>query len=470
MSSPQASAHTYDVIALGGGSGGLAAAERAAQLGKRALVVEPHGLGGTCVNLGCVPKKVMWYGAQTAHAIHNAGGFGFDVELKGFSWRKLVEGRRGYIKAIGDWWAGYARDQGIDLVQGYGRFVDKHTIEVNGERYTAPHIVVSTGGRPFVPPVPGAELGITSDGFFGLDEQPKRVAILGGGYIGVEIAGLMRALGSEVLLADIMPRILMPFDQMMSETLTQHMRDEGIELRLPFRAAGLRHTEQGIVIDCAEGETHPDCLGPFDAVIWAAGRKPNTDNIGLDVAGVTVEPNGFVPTDAFQNTNVPGIYAIGDITGRAALTPVAIAAGRRLMMRLFADQPSARLDYDNIPSVVFSHPPIGTVGLTEAQAREQYGSAVTVYQTGFTPMKYALAAHKAPTAMKLVCVGVEEKVVGVHIIGDGADEMLQGFGVAVKAGLTKADFDNTVAIHPTSSEELVTLKVPNPAPEDASVE
>lgn len=460
MSSSQASAQSFDLIALGGGSGGLAAAERAAQLGKRVLLVEPNGLGGTCVNLGCVPKKVMWYGAQIADAIHNAEGFGFDVELKGFSWRKLVDGRRAYIKMIGDWWEGYAtKDLGIELVKGYGRFVDKHTIEVNGQHYTAPHIVVSTGGRPFVPPVPGAELGINSDGFFGLDEQPKRVAILGGGYIGVEIAGLMRALGSEVTLADIAPRILMPFDLLLSETLTQHMRDEGIALHLPFRSAGLRKTEDGIVIDGAEGEI----LGPFDSVIWAAGRKPNTDGIGLDVAGVEVQPNGFVPTDAFQNTNVPGVYAIGDITGRMALTPVAVAAGRRLMMRLFADQPQAKLDYDNIPSVVFSHPPMGTVGMTEAQAREQYGTAVTVYQTDFTPMKYALAVHKAPTAMKLVCAGVNEKVVGVHVIGDGADEMMQGFGVAVKAGLTKADFDNTVAIHPTSSEELVTLKVPNPA-------
>ncbi|MEW6444736.1 MAG: glutathione-disulfide reductase [Pseudomonadota bacterium] len=456
MSSPR----TYDLIALGGGSGGLAAAERAAQLGKRVLVVEPYGLGGTCVNLGCVPKKVMWYGAQIAHAIHNAEGFGFDVELKGFSWRKLVEGRRAYIKMIGDWWEGYAtKDLGIERVRGHGRFINASTIEVSGELYTAPHIVVSTGGRPFVPPVAGAELGITSDGFFALDEQPRRVAILGGGYIGVEIAGLMRALGSDVTLADIAPRILMPFDPMLSETLQNHMRDEGIKLRLPFRSAGLRKTDDGIVIDGAEGEA----LGPFDAVIWAAGRKPNTDAIGLDAAGVEVQPNGFVLTDSFQNTNVPGIYAIGDITGRMALTPVAVAAARRLVMRLFAGQAESRLDYDNIPSVVFSHPPIGTVGMTEAQAREQYGSAVTVYQTEFTPMKYALAAHKAPTAMKLVCAGVGEKVVGVHIIGDGADEMLQGFGVAVKAGLTKADFDNTIAIHPTSSEELVTLKTPNPA-------
>ncbi|OYY75464.1 MAG: glutathione-disulfide reductase [Gammaproteobacteria bacterium 28-57-27] len=455
MSTPQ----HFDLIALGGGSGGLAAAERAAQLGKRVLLIEPNALGGTCVNLGCVPKKLMWYGAQVAESLRNAAGFGFDVEVKGFSWKTLVDARRARVKGIGDWWAGYAVEQGITLVKGYGRFVNANTVEVDGEQYTAPHIVVSTGGRPFVPPVPGADLGITSDGFFALDEQPKRVAILGGGYIGVEIAGLMRSFGSEVTVADIAPRILMPFDLMLSETLSQHMRHEGIELRMPFRTAGLRKTDDGIVIDGAEGEA----LGPFDCVIWAAGRKPNTEAIGLDVAGVEVQPNGFVPTDAYQNTNVAGIYAIGDITGRVALTPVAVAAGRRLMMRLFAGQAEAKLNYDNIPSVVFSHPPMGSVGLTETQAREQFGMAVTVYQTDFTPMKYAMVAHKSPTAMKLVCVGTEEKVIGVHIIGDGADEMLQGFGVAVKAGLTKADFDNTVAIHPTSSEELVTLKVPNPA-------
>ena len=445
----------FDLIALGGGSGGLAAAERAAQLGKRVLLIEPNALGGTCVNLGCVPKKLMWYGAQVAESLRNAAGFGFDVEVKGFSWKTLVDARRARVKGIGDWWAGYAVEQGITLVKGLGRLVNASTVEVDGVQYSAPHIVVSTGGRPFVPPVPGAELGITSDGFFALDEQPQRVAILGGGYIGVEIAGLMRSFGSEVTVADIAPRILMPFDLMLSETLSQHMRHEGIELRMPFRSAGLRKTDAGIVIDGAEGEA----LGPFDCVIWAAGRKPNTDGIGLDAAGVEVQPNGFVPTDEYQNTNVPGVYAIGDITGRMALTPVAVAAGRRLIMRLFAGQAEAKLSYDNIPSVVFSHPPMGSVGLTETQAREQFGTAVTVYQTDFTPMKYAMVAHKAPTAMKLVCAGVEEKVVGIHLIGDGADEMLQGFAVAVKAGLSKVDFDNTVAIHPTSSEELVTLKV-----------
>ncbi len=450
--------HDFDLITLGGGSGGLAAAERAAQLGKKVLLIEPNPLGGTCVNLGCVPKKLMWYGAQVAESLHNAAGFGFDVEIKSFSWAKLVASRRAQVQGIANWWEGYAvKDLGITLVKGYGRLADEQTVEVNGVRYRAPHIVISTGGRPFVPPVPGAELGITSDGFFALDEQPKRVCILGGGYIGVEIAGLLRALGSEVTLADIAPRILMPFDTLLSGTLSEHMRHEGIALHLPFQAQALRKTEEGIVIDGSQGEV----LGPFDCLIWAAGRKPNTADIGLEAAGVEVQPNGFVPTDAYQNTNVPGVYAIGDITGRAPLTPVAVAAGRRLMMRLFAGESASKLDYDNIPSVVFSHPPMGTVGLTEAQARETYGAAVSVYQTEFTPMKYAMAPHKAPTAMKLVCVGEDEKVVGVHIIGDGADEMLQGFAVAVKAGLTKADFDNTVAIHPTSSEELVTLKAAN---------
>ena len=452
---------SFDLIVLGGGSGGLAAAERAAQLGKRVLLIEPHALGGTCVNLGCVPKKLMWYGSQVAESLRNAAGFGFDVDVKSFSWKTLVDARRAKVKGIGDWWAGYAtKDLGITLVKGRGRLVDAQTVEVDGAQFTAAHIVLSTGGHPFVPPVPGAELGITSDGFFALDELPKRVAILGGGYIGVEIAGLMRSFGSEVTVADIAPHILMPFDLMLSETLSEHMRHEGIDLRMPFRTAGLRKTDDGILIDGAEGEA----LGPFDCVIWAAGRKPNTQGIGLEAAGVEVQANGFVPTDEYQNTNVAGVYAIGDMTGRLALTPVAVAAGRRLMMRLFAGQTEAKLSYDNVPSVVFSHPPMGSVGMTEAQAREAFGADVTIYQTDFTPMKYAMAAHKAPTAMKLVCAGADEKVVGIHIIGDGADEMLQGFAVAVKAGLTKADFDNTVAIHPTSSEELVTLKVPNPAP------
>lgn len=454
----QSSTH-YDLIALGGGSGGLAVAEKAAQYGKRVAVVEPFKLGGTCVNNGCVPKKVMWFAANLAHAIEDAPHFGFDVTVGGpLDWKKLIEGRRRYIGRINNYWDGYARDMGIEVIPGEARFADARSIEVNGVRYTADHIVIATGGRPFVPPVPGAELGMTSDGFFALEERPQRVAVIGGGYIGVELAGVLRAFGSEVTVLDMVDRVIAPFDTLLSDTLMDEMRKQGIALHLPFRVQRLERTGEGIVIHGEAGEA----LGAFEGVIWAAGRVPNTDRLALELAGVERLRNGVVPIDAYQNTNVPGIYAIGDITGRAPLTPVAIAAGRRLADRLFGGMSTRKMDYDTIPTVVFAHPPLGTVGLTEAQAREQYGAQVRIYETSFTPMRYALSSHGVKTAMKLVCAGEDEKVVGVHIIGDGADEMLQGFAVAVKAGLTKAQFDDTVAIHPTSSEELVTLKTPNP--------
>ncbi len=447
----------FDLIVLGGGSGGLAVAERAAQNGQNVAMIEPSKLGGTCVNLGCVPKKVMWYAANMAHDRHDAPNWGVPGGEGPVDFGKLVAGRRRYINMINEFWDGYAEQLGITVIPGYGRLAGDRKVEVDGAMYEADHIVVSTGGHPFVPPVPGADLGITSDQFFDLETLPNRVAVIGGGYIGVELAGVLRSFGSEVTVLDMLDSVVAPFDSILRETLTENLGLMGIELKLPFRVAQLSKSDDGTVIEGADGEK----LGPFDTVIWAVGRAPNTRNIGLDVAGVEVQKNGIVPTDAFQNTNVPGIYAIGDITGRAPLTPVAIAAGRRLVDRLFKGQTDAKLDYDNIPTVVFAHPPLGTVGLTEEAAREQFGDdAVTIYETSFTPMRYALSESGFKTAMKLVCVGKEERVAGLHIIGDGADEMLQGFAVAVKAGLTKAQFDDTVAIHPTSSEELVTLKTP----------
>ncbi|MGC9456254.1 MAG: glutathione-disulfide reductase [Halothiobacillaceae bacterium] len=447
----------YDLIALGGGSGGLAVAEKAAAFGKKVAVVEPRKLGGTCVNLGCVPKKVMWYGAHLREAAMEAPQWGQPLTIDGpFDFGKLVSGRRKYIDMITNYWNGYAKELGLDVLAGFGRFVDERTIEVDGQQYTADHIVISVGGKPFVPPVPGAELGMTSDDFFDMETLPKRVAVIGGGYIGVELAGVLRSLGSEVTVLDMVDSVLAPFDELLRDVLTSEMVKQGINLELPFRVGSLQSRDDGVVIEGADGRE----LGPFDKVIWAAGRAPATAELGLEAAGVTMERNGVVPTDAFQNTNVPGIYAIGDITGRAPLTPVAIAAGRRLAERLFDGKADRKLDYDNIPTVVFAHPPLGTVGMTEAQAREAHGNDVTVYETRFTPMRYALSDHGVETAMKLVCVGSDERVVGIHLIGDGADEMLQGFAVAVKAGLTKAQFDDTVAIHPTSSEELVTLKTP----------
>lgn len=447
----------FDMIVLGGGSGGLAVAERASQNGRKVAVVEPKALGGTCVNVGCVPKKVMWYAANLAHDRHDAADWGFPEAPGSVDFGALAKKRREFIDGITRFWNGYAKDLKLEVIEGYGRLAGDKKVDVDGTTYTADHIVLSTGGRPLVPPVPGAELGITSDGFFELDEQPGKVAVIGGGYIGVELAGVMRSLGSEVTLLDMLDTVLAPFDPMVRETADENLEHQGIERHLPFKVASLEKTDDGTVIHGADGEQ----LGPFNQVIWAVGRKPNTDDIGLDKAGVEVEKNGMIPVDTYQNTNVPGIYAIGDIIGKYPLTPVAIAAGRRLSDRLFDGQTDAHLEYDTIPTVVFAHPPLGTVGLTEPQAIEQFGEKeVTIYETTFTPMRYALSSSGFKTAMKLVCVGKEERVAGLHLVGDGADEMLQGFAVAVKARLTKADFDNTVALHPTSAEELVTLKTP----------
>jgi glutathione reductase (NADPH) len=452
----------YDLIAIGAGSGGLAVAEKAAQLGKRVAVIEAERTGGTCVNHGCVPKKVMWYAAHLAHAADDASAFGIPVTRNSTDWQKLIANRDRYITNINQYWDRYLQEKGIDYIQGYGRFIDSRTLQVNGQRYRAPHIVIATGSHPSIPQVPGAELGITSDGFFRLECQPERVAIIGSGYIGVELAGMLNALGSDVSLIALEERVLERFDPMLSEVLMDQMRKQGIALHLRYETAGLVQTATGIALDSVDGTR----LDGFDCVIWAVGRTPNTASLDLHVAGVESRVNGIIPVDDYQNTNVPGIYAIGDVTGRIPLTPVAITAGRRLGERLFEHQPERRMDYEDVPSVVFTHPPIASIGLTEPQARERHGDAVTVYQTHFTPMRYALTEAAASTAMKLVCAGDEQRIVGIHLIGDNADEMLQGFAVAVKMGATKADFDSTVAIHPTSAEELVTLKTPEPPPVD----
>lgn len=444
----------FDLIAIGGGSGGLAAAERAAAAGRRVAIIESHGLGGTCVHAGCVPKKVMWYAAQAAHAVADAPGFGVRAEAGVVDWPHLVARRNAYIGGIDAHWNGYAERLGITVIRGNARFVGPRTVTVGTERYSADHIVVATGGRPIVPPVPGAELGLTSDDFFALDRQPRRVAVVGGGYIGVELAGMLRALGSKVTVVALEQRLLEVFDPMISEVLQENMAAEGIDIHMPFQVSGLYQTAAGKTLAGADGSS----LSGFDAVVWAVGRAPNTRDLHLRAAGVDADPAGYIPVDGWQNTSAAGVYAIGDVTGAKSLTPVAIAAGRKLAARLFEGQANAQLDSENIPSVVFTHPPVGTIGMTEAEAVARHCEEVTVYETRFTPMRFALSAHPKETAMKLVCAGPDQRVVGLHMIGDGADEMLQGFAVAVKMGATKADFDRTVAIHPTSAEELVTFK------------
>ncbi|MFP1882771.1 glutathione-disulfide reductase [Lonsdalea quercina] len=446
----------YDYLAIGGGSGGIASINRAAMYGKKCALIEAKYLGGTCVNVGCVPKKVMWHAAQIAEAIHNySPDYGFDVTVNGFNWDTLVKNRSAYIDRIHHSYDNVLGKNQVEVIRGFARFVDAHTVEVNGEEITADHILIATGGRPTLPDVPGAEYGINSDGFFELDALPRRVAVVGAGYIAVEIAGVLNALGAETHLFVRKHAPLRQFDPLIVDTLVEVMKAEGPSLHTESTPkAVVKNADGSLTLQLEDGKSQTvDCL------IWAIGRQPATDNLNLQAAGVALDDRGYVQVDKFQNTNVSGIYAVGDNTGAVELTPVAVAAGRRLSERLFNNKPNEHLDYTNIPTVVFSHPPIGTVGLTEPQAREKYGDEqVNVYQSSFTAMYTAVTQHRQPCRMKLVCVGPEEKVVGVHGIGFGVDEMLQGFAVAVKMGATKQDFDNTVAIHPTGAEEFVTMR------------
>ena len=444
----------YDLVVIGGGSGGLAHAQRAAEHGARAAVIEPGPLGGTCVNVGCVPKKIMWYAADHAHHLHHAKDYGFDIELAGHDWAGLKRRRDAYIRRLNGIYASNLEKRKVDLVAGRARFCDPHTLEVGNRRLTAARIVIATGGYPTVPDLPGAELGITSDGFFELEERPRRVLVAGSGYIAVELAGVFALLGSEVMQLVRKGGILRDFDAMLGAELADAMRATGIALHTNAAPARVDRTDAGLVVT-TEDERH---FGPVDCVLWAVGRIANTRDLGLEAAGVHTELTGCIPTDAYQRTNVEHICALGDVTGRAALTPVAIAAGRRLADRLYGGMDDRHLSYRLIPTVVFSHPTIGTVGLTEEEARLEYGESVRVHTSRFTSMYYALGERKQKSSMKLVTAGTDEKVVGCHIIGEGADEMLQGFAVAIRMGATKEDFDDTVAIHPTSAEELVTMR------------
>jgi glutathione reductase (NADPH) len=445
----------YDLVVLGGGSGGIAAAVRAQSYGARVAVIEDHRLGGTCVNVGCVPKKIMWYAASLAHMLDDARDYGFDVERRGLDWGMLKNARDDYVARLNGIYEKRLATTGIADIRGTARFVDGRTIEVNGERLDADRVLIATGGTPSVPNLPGAEFGITSDGFFELAQCPRRVVIVGSGYIAVELGGMLRALGAEVSFLVRKTRLLREFDEMLSEQLTAVMQADGIEIFTETRVESVsRSGAGGLLVTCHDGRSIDGC----DALLWAIGREPRSQDLGLEAAGVVAGEDGRILTDAFQNTNVEGIYAIGDVTGHHALTPVAIAAGRRLADRLYGGMAERKLDYSLIPTVIFTHPTIGTVGLTEAEARALHGDGVTVYRTQFNPMYHAFTRHKSKAAMKLITVGEQERIVGCHIFGLGADEMLQGFAVAIRMGATKRDFDDTVAIHPTNAEELVTMR------------
>lgn len=444
----------FDLIVIGGGSAGLAHAQRAAEHGADVAVIENGLLGGTCVNVGCVPKKVMWYSASYARSVRLAADYGFDLTVNGHDWSALKQRRDAYVARLNGIYQENLDKRNVELIRGTGDFVNKNSIRVESDDYRADNIVIATGGRPIVPRIHGAELGITSDGFFELPDRPERVALAGSGYVAVELSGVFNALGSDTTVLVRKDGMLRSFDQMLRDEQHKAMQQDGIQLETGVVPHALERTSGGLKLIAEDGRE----FGTFDSIVWAVGRAPNTEYLRLDAAGVAADGYGFVPVDDYQATNVDNIFALGDVTGREALTPVAIAAGRRLADRLYGGMADRHLEYRFIPTVVFAHPPIGTVGMTEADARAEFGDDVRVYESRFTPMLYALGEHKEPSAMKLVTVGHEEKIVGCHVIGDGADEMMQGFSVAVRMGATKKDFDDTVAIHPTSAEEFVTMR------------
>ena len=446
----------FDLVVIGGGSGGLAAAFRAAGHGARVAMLEPNALGGTCVNVGCVPKKAMWLAAYVAENIALASRLGFDVGAPRLDWCEFITHRQRYIHNIHESYRKRLDAAGIVAMPTRGRLLDANTVETSdGVRLQAPHIVIATGGHPWRPDVPGAGLGLVSDDFFHFDAAPGRVGIVGGGYIAVELAGVLQSLGCCVELFVRGPRLLGGFDRELAERLQHNYHQAGVALHFDHALQSLHDAGAGKrqIVD-GVGERSQ----PLDAVIFATGRRPNTVELGLASAGVDTDRQGHVLVDAFQNTSTGGIYAIGDVTDRIALTPVAIAAARRLMDRLFAGKADAKLDYDNIPTVVFSHPPMATVGLSEEDARERHGDEVHVYRADFRAMVHALADVPQRSLFKLVCVGSERRVIGIHLLGEAADEIMQGFAVALKKGIVLDDLADTVAIHPTSAEEVVLMR------------
>ncbi|MBT7517265.1 MAG: glutathione-disulfide reductase [Acidiferrobacteraceae bacterium] len=446
----------FDFLVIGGGSGGMAGARRAAEYGARTAIVEGDRLGGTCVNVGCVPKKMMWNAAHFADTLAIADDYGFALPDTTFDWASFKDARDAYILRLNGIYQRNLESSKVSLYTGWAQFDSTSTVRVGDQYLSADHILIATGGRPMIPKVPGADLAITSDGFFDLDTQPQRPLIIGAGYIATELAGALNALGSDVTMALRKDILLRGFDITLRESVMDEMISAGINILTGVQIIGIVREENGLLaVQRQDGEQ----ISGFDCVIYAIGRDPATDTLGLASTGIKPDNGGYLGTDEWQNTTVPGIYAVGDVTGRQALTPVAIAAARRLSDRLFGGQDEARLDYLNIPSVVFSHPPIGTVGLTEDEARQTYGhDNVKIYQNRFTDLFYSVTHHRVPTVVKLIVTGAQETVVGCHVVGRAADEMIQGFAVAVKMGATKADLDNTVAIHPTAAEELVTLR------------
>ncbi|MEM9454883.1 MAG: glutathione-disulfide reductase [Myxococcota bacterium] len=445
--------YDYDLFTIGAGSGGVAASRRAASYGARVAICETDRVGGTCVLRGCVPKKLLVYASHFRDELEDAAGYGWTVGERSLDWARLVGAKNAELDRLNGIYLRMLDNAGVKVVPGRGTIVDPHCVEVGGQRYSTKRILVATGGWPFVPDLPGAQLGITSNEALELTEVPERIIIVGGGYIGVEFAGIFAGAGAAVTLVVRGYNVLRTFDDDVHAALSEELKARGIEIKTHTDIESVERRGQGLVVRCRGGYEHE-----ANVLLWATGRRPNTRGIGLEDAGVTLDERGAIEVDQWSRTNVHGIFALGDATTRINLTPVAIADGRALAETLFNDNPVA-IDHQGVPTAVFSQPQVGTVGLTEKEARAKF-ERVVIYRSHFRPMKHILPGRQERTMMKLVVDGRSDRVLGVHMVGPDAAEIIQGFAVALKCGATKKQFDATVGIHPSSAEEFVTMAQP----------
>ncbi len=449
--------YDYDLVTIGAGSGGVRASRIAANHGAKVACFEERYLGGTCVNVGCVPKKLLVYASHYGEDFADAAGFGWHVGHREFSWKKLIANKNAEITRLNSIYRRLLDGAGVEIIEKRATLKDAHTVVADGVEVTAANILIGTGGWPTAPDIPGAELAITSNEAFFLDDLPKRVTVIGGGYIAVEFAGIFRGLGAEVTQLYRGPLFLRGFDDEIRAFIAHEMRRKGVDLRLECNATQIEKKGDAYSVRLTNGEEMET-----DLVMFATGRTPNSANLGLENAGVTLAKNGAIMVDKEYRTSVPHIFAIGDVTDRINLTPVAIAEGHAVADLLFA--PSGRkVDYDGVATAVFSQPPMGTVGLTEQEARKQHG-AVDVYVSDFRAMKHTLSGSEERTMIKMIVDRQSDRVLGVHMVGPEAGEIIQGVAVALKCGATKAQFDSTIAIHPTTAEELVLLREKRPDP------
>ena len=445
------SSHDFDLLVIGAGSGGVRASRIAAGHGARVAVAEEYRVGGTCVIRGCVPKKLLVYGSHFAEDLEDAGRFGWQIEGKRFDWAVLRDNVAAEVDRLNGLYQNTLDNNQVTTLLGHARIIDAHTVEVDGQRHTAGTILIASGARPFTPDIPGAEHGITSNDVFHLPTLPRRMVIAGAGYIATEFAGVFHELGVDVTLINRSETILRGWEPALSDRLLQISMAKGLNFKLNCRLERVEKTEAGLVLHFADGKTMET-----DVVLWALGRVPNVEGLGLEDVGVALNEKGAIAVDADNRTNVPSIFAVGDVTDRVQLTPVAIREGHSFADRQFGEK-NWHVDYNAIPSAVFSNPPLGSVGMTEAQARNAYGQ-VKIYTSDFRPMKNVLAGRNERALYKLVVDAATDRVVGAHMIGPDAPEILQAVAIAVKAGLTKAQFDDTMALHPTMSEELVLMR------------